>query len=68
MPLFIEETKAIATATEGMTKISKKANVKRDALYKAFSRKGNPEAKTYFNVLKTLEFKFIVVMSGSNGF
>ncbi|MCA6072655.1 MAG: hypothetical protein LE178_03860 [Endomicrobium sp.] len=52
--MFLEGIKAIATATEGMTKISKKANVKRGTLYKAFSHKGNPEAKTYFNVLKNV--------------
>jgi probable addiction module antidote protein len=52
--MFLEAIKTVAIATEGMTKISKKTNVKRDTLYKAFSQKGNPEAKTYFNVLKNV--------------
>jgi probable addiction module antidote protein len=52
--VLLEGIKAIATATEGMTKISKKADVKKDTLYKAFSLKGNPEAKTYFNALKNV--------------
>jgi probable addiction module antidote protein len=52
--MFLEAIKTVAAATEGMTKMSKKANVKRDTLYKAFLKKGNPEAQTYFNVLKNV--------------
>ncbi|MDR2427277.1 MAG: hypothetical protein LBD46_08905 [Endomicrobium sp.] len=51
---FLEGVKIVARATKGMTKISKETNVKRDTLYKAFSKTGNPEAKTYFEVLKSI--------------
>ena len=51
---FLEGIKIVARATKGMTKISKETNVKRDTLYKAFSKTGNPEAKTYFDVLRSI--------------
>ena len=52
--LLLEGVKVVARATKGMSKISKEANVKRDTLYKAFSKTGNPETKTFFEVLKSI--------------
>ncbi|MDR1942055.1 MAG: putative addiction module antidote protein [Endomicrobium sp.] len=51
---FLEGVNIVARATKGMTEISKETKISRDTLYKAFSRKGNPEAKTYFDVLKSI--------------
>jgi probable addiction module antidote protein len=51
---FLEGVKIVARATKGMTRISKETKVKRDTLYKAFSKTGNPETRTYFEVLKSV--------------
>ena len=51
---FLEGVKIVACATKGMTKISRETNIKRDTLYKAFSKTGNPETRTFFDVLKSL--------------
>jgi probable addiction module antidote protein len=51
---FLEGIQVVARARKGMTKISKETNIKRDTIYKAFSKKGNPEVRTYFEVLKSI--------------
>ena len=62
---FLEGIKIVARATKGMTKISKETNIKRDTLYKAFSKTGNPEARTYFDVLRSIGIKIHYDFTGS---
>jgi probable addiction module antidote protein len=54
---FLEGVKVVAQATKGMTRISKETNIKRDTLYKALSKTGNPETRTFFDVLSNIGIK-----------
>ncbi len=46
--------------SKGMTEISKKSGVKREALYRALSETGNPQFKTIAEVIKALGFQLTV--------
>ncbi|MEP3246706.1 MAG: addiction module antidote protein [Sneathiella sp.] len=46
--------------SKGMTEIAKKTGVKREALYRALSEKGNPQFKTVSEVIKAMGFQLSV--------
>ncbi len=46
--------------SKGMTDISKKSGIKREALYRALSETGNPQFKTVAEVIKAMGFQLSV--------
>lgn len=51
---FLCALKAVAEAKLGIAKLAKKTGLSRQALYKIFSEKGNPEFGTIVNILDKL--------------
>lgn len=54
---FFAAIKAVADASGGITNLAKKSGLSRQALYKIFSEKGNPEFSTVVNILDKVGYK-----------
>lgn len=59
-PAFIADALGVVARACGMSKVAKKAGLSRESLYKALSRKGNPEFATILNVLEALGLRLLV--------
>ena len=58
--LFLTALRDVAEAQGGLTKLSGKANLNRQNLYKALSPNGNPSLSTIDKVLHSLGFKLSI--------
>ncbi|MDR1195462.1 MAG: hypothetical protein LBL00_03190 [Endomicrobium sp.] len=54
--IFLENLRVAAMAV-GMSKVSKKVKITRDALYKSLSKEGNPSSRTLNALLETIGIK-----------
>ena len=52
--VLLSALRQIAEARGGMAKIAKKAGIKRESLYRALSKRGNPRLSTLFAVTKAM--------------
>ncbi len=59
LELLLQALHRIASA-KGMTEVAKKSGISRRNLYKMFSDKGNPSAKTLLDLMGALEMTFTV--------
>ena len=57
---FLIALRTVAEAKGGVSELSKKTNLNRQALYKILSKKGNPRLKTLTTVLNSLDFKLSI--------
>lgn len=55
--VYIANALGIIARARGMSEVARGAGVTREALYKAFSDKGDPKLSTLLGVLKTLDLK-----------
>jgi probable addiction module antidote protein len=55
--VYIANALGTIARARGMSEVARGAGVTREALYKAFSDKGDPRLSTLLGVLKTLDFK-----------
>ena len=60
MDAFLLALRTIAEAKEGMSSLAKKTNLSRQALYKAFSSKGNPRLDTLLVILNALGYSLSI--------
>ena len=60
LQVFLEALKDVAQARQ-MTAVADRAGVKRETIYKAFSRKGNPTLETLDSVLSVLGLQIKIV-------
>lgn len=60
LEVFLEALKDVAQARR-MTAVAKRAGVKRETIYKAFSKKGNPTLETLDSVLSVLGLQIRIV-------
>ena len=51
----------VAQAMGGMAAVAERAHIKRENLYRAFSSKGNPELRTFHNIIHGLGMKLAIV-------
>jgi probable addiction module antidote protein len=67
--VYIANALGVIARARGMTEVARGAGVTREALYKAFSDKGDPKLSTLLGVLKTLNLKLSArsAKSGSGG-
>jgi probable addiction module antidote protein len=63
--VFLLALKDVADAWGGMTKLSASAKLNREGLYKALSKKGNPELASLSAMLKSLGLSLSVRVSGA---
>jgi probable addiction module antidote protein len=54
---YIANALGIVARARGMSEVARAAGVTREALYKAFSDKGDPKLTTLLGALKTLDIK-----------
>ena len=52
--VLLSALRQIAEARGGMAKVAKKAGIKRESLYRALSKRGNPRLSTLFAVTKAM--------------
>lgn len=57
---FLEALRNVAQA-HGMTAVARKAGLTRPALYKLLSPKGNPQARSLFQIVEALGMRFELV-------
>ena len=55
--VYIANALGVIARARGMSEVARGAGVTREALYKAFSDKGDPRLSTLLGVLKTLDLK-----------
>ena len=51
----------VAQASGGMAAVAERAHIKRENLYRALSKRGNPELRTLFNILHGMGLKLAVL-------
>jgi probable addiction module antidote protein len=51
----------VAQAMGGMAAVAERAHIKRENLYRTLSRKGNPELRTFHNIIHGLGLKLAIV-------
>lgn len=51
----------VAQARGGMATVAERANLKRENLYRALSKGGNPELRTLYNILHGMGLKLAIV-------
>ena len=51
----------LTAAMGGMTAVAERAHIKRENLYRTLSRKGNPELRTFHNIIHGLGLKLAIV-------
>jgi probable addiction module antidote protein len=59
--LLLLSLRRLAEARGGMTAVAESAHIKRESLYRALSKRGNPELRTFFNILHGLGLKVAIV-------
>lgn len=57
--LILLALKDIAQAMGSMTELAKKTSTHRVTLHRALSKDGNPEFKTFFDILRALNIRFV---------
>ncbi len=57
---FLKALRNVADAHGGMAKLSEKANLNRESLYRTLSEKGNPRLDSLHAVLKALGFHLVI--------
>jgi len=57
---FLLALRNIAEANGGIKAVAEKSHLNRESLYRALSRRGNPEIKTLFNLLPQMGLKLSV--------
>jgi len=58
--LFLLALRNVAEAHGGMSAVSEKAKLNRESLYRMLSRKGNPEIKSIFTLLHSMDLKLTI--------
>lgn len=58
--VFLLALRNVAAAHGGMAAIAAKASLSRESLYRMLSKKGNPEIKSIFTLLRSMGLKLIV--------
>lgn len=58
--LFLLALRNIADAHDGMAAVSEKAKLNRESLYRMLSKKCNPEIKSIFTLLHSMELKLSI--------
>lgn len=58
--VFLLALRHVAEAYGGMAKLSKKAKLNRESLYRMLSEKGNPELNSLNTILQVLGFKLSI--------
>jgi DNA-binding phage protein len=53
--------KRIAQAKGGMATVAERSNLKRENLYRTLSKGGNPELRTFYNILHGMGLKLAIV-------
>lgn len=61
---FIAHAIGVIAKARGMTSIEKRTGMKRQALYRAFSEKGNPTLETLMKVLAALDLRLSIEPAG----
>jgi probable addiction module antidote protein len=56
-PVYVANALGIIARARGMSEVARGAKVTREALYKAFSDRGDPKLSTLLGVLRTLNLK-----------
>lgn len=51
----------VAQASGGMAAVAERAHIKRENLYRALSKRGNPELKTLFNILHSMGLRLAIL-------
>ena len=51
----------VAQARGGMAAVAERSNLKRENLYRALSKGGNPELRTFYNILHGMGLKLAIV-------
>jgi|ERR1043166_3191581 probable addiction module antidote protein len=59
-PAFITHALGTIARARGMSKIAKRSGMSRESLYKALSKKGNPELGTVMRVMQAVGLKLSV--------
>ena len=54
---YINHALGVAARAQGMSQVSRASGLKREALYRALSREGNPQFSTVLSVMKALGFR-----------
>ena len=62
--LFLLALRNVAEAHGGMTFVAEKARLNRENLYRMLSKKGNPEIKSIFSLLRSMGLKLTVEAKG----
>jgi len=63
--VFLLALRNVAEANGGVASISEKTHLNRESLYRAFSRRGNPEMKTLTTVLHAMGLRLAVEVEES---
>jgi probable addiction module antidote protein len=58
--LFLLALRNVAEAHGGMSAVSQKAQLNRESLYRMLSKKGNPEIKSIFTLLDSMDLKLTI--------
>ena len=62
--VFLLAFRNVAEANGGMAKVSAKARLNRESLYRMLSRKGNPEIKSVLRLLRSMGLKLSIEPKG----
>jgi probable addiction module antidote protein len=60
-PEIVLTALAVVAKAAGMSRIAKKASLRRESLHRMLSKRGNPEWKSLFRVMKALHLRLSVV-------
>ena len=58
--VFLLALRNVAEAQGGMTALARRAHVNRESLYRMLSSKGNPEIRSIFTLLNSMQLRLIV--------
>jgi probable addiction module antidote protein len=64
--VFLLALRNVAEAHGGMSSVAEKARLNRENLYRMLSRKGNPEIKSIFSLLRSMGLKLTVEPEGKS--
>lgn len=59
-PVFIADALGVVARARGMSRVARQAGMSRESLYKALSKKGNPELGTVMRVMQAVGLKLSV--------
>jgi probable addiction module antidote protein len=60
-PELVLTALAVVAKAAGMSRVAKKASVRRESLHRMLSKRGNPEWNSLFRVMKALNLRLSVV-------